>query len=121
FNSRKQELDDNKGVIDVLVEALTSESQLRIEIEGHACQVSSEAINMRVSRERAENTKALFPESFHKFITVKAYGESAPIYIPDDPREIRRDNPKLAVNRRVVVNIYLASLDVVYSPSRFGY
>lgn len=121
FNSRKRELDENKGVIDVLVEALKSERKLRIEIEGHACQVSSDAINMRVSKERAENAKALFPEELHQFITVRAYGESAPIYIPDDPKDIRRDNPKLAVNRRVVIKIYLVSLDVVYSPSRFGY
>ncbi|WP_330961109.1 OmpA family protein [Photobacterium sp. 53610] len=120
FNSRQKELLENKSVIDILVEALKSESHLRIEIEGHACQVSSEAINMKVSRERAENTKALFPESMHKFISVKAYGESAPIYEPEDPSEIRKDNPKLAVNRRVVVRIYLASLDIVYSPSRFG-
>lgn len=121
FNSRKRELDENKGVIDVLVEALKSERKLRIEIEGHACQVSSDAINMRVSKERAENAKALFPEDLHQFITVRAYGESAPIYIPDDPKDIRRDNPKLAVNRRVVIKIYLVSLDIVYSPSRFGY
>nr|WP_284694933.1 OmpA family protein [Photobacterium galatheae] len=120
FNSRDTNLSQNQGVIQVLTDALFSEPRLRIEIEGHACQLGMPEINLTISHKRAINARDLFPESLHNSITVKAFGDAVPIYRPNDDSEINRDNPRLKDNRRVEIRIYISSLDVVFNPSRSG-
>ncbi|MBD8513672.1 OmpA family protein [Photobacterium sp. CAU 1568] len=121
FNSREKELKNSKPVIDVLIEALQHEPQLRIEIEGHACQVGSPEANKLVSFERAMNAKAMFPDNLQKFIKATALSDAYPIYKPEKQSDLRRDNPKLEVNRRVEIRVYFTSLDVIFNPSRLGY
>ncbi|MFY2507358.1 OmpA family protein [Vibrio pectenicida] len=127
FNSRESELKQNKAVFlqlaATLAEVLKSESNLRVEIEGHACQVDTEQANMQVSAERAENAKQLLLESsavFKDRISLAIFGESKPLYSPKKGESIDRNNPNLRQNRRVEIRIYMSSLDVLFHPSRYG-
>ncbi|WP_425628398.1 OmpA family protein [Vibrio neptunius] len=126
FNSRKSELEHNEPVFvelaSALAEVLESESNLRVEIEGHACQVDSEEANMKVAAERANYAKQLLEKSdvFKDRISLAVFGESEPIYIPKKGESIDRNNPNLRQNRRVEIRIYMSSLDVVFHPSRYG-
>ncbi|GAB6261909.1 OmpA family protein [Photobacterium sp. R1] len=120
FNARETVLSQNQGIIQVLTDALFFEPRLRIEIEGHACQVGMPEINLKISHERAMNAKDLFPQSLHDSIIVRAFGDAVPLYRPKDESEINRSNPRLKDNRRVEIRIYISSLDVVFNPSRSG-
>lgn len=95
FNSRKSELERNAPLFSqlasALAEVLESESNLRVEIEGHACQVDTEEANMKVSADRANYAKQLLIESSDVFkdrISVAVFGESKPLYIPKKARAL---------------------------------
>lgn len=127
FNSRKSELERNAPLFSqlasALAEVLESESNLRVEIEGHACQVDTEEANMKVSADRANYAKQLLIKSSDVFkdrISVAVFGESKPLYIPKKGESIDRNNPNLRQNRRVEIRIYMSSLDVLFHPSRYG-
>ncbi|MCV5245491.1 hypothetical protein OFC58_33355, partial [Escherichia coli] len=46
--------------------------------------------------------------------------ESKPVYVPKQGEKVDRNNPNLRQNRRVVIRIYLQSLNVFFHPSRYG-
>ncbi|CED60760.1 Putative uncharacterized protein [Moritella viscosa] len=119
FNSTEKEINDNKAIIDILSEAVKNEPNLRIRIEGHACQVDNVEINLKVSAARAENAKQAFPEALHTRIEVVALGESQPV-VEAKGDAIDRNNKALQANRRVEIRIYLPTLNVVFHPSRIG-
>ncbi|CAM3914606.1 OmpA family protein [Vibrio aquimaris] len=127
FNSRESELEQNEPVFrqlaTALAEVLKSETNLRVEIEGHACQVDTEEINMKVAAERANYAKQLLLECSEVFkdkISLAVFGESKPLYIPKKGETVDRNNPNLRQNRRVEIRMYLPSLDVLFHPSRYG-
>ncbi|TOF71808.1 cell envelope biogenesis protein OmpA, partial [Vibrio parahaemolyticus] len=127
FNSREKELKDHASIFKQLAASLANvledEPNLRVEIEGHACQVGTEKANMQVSAERAEYAKKLLMKEFPVFegrVSVAAFGESKPVYVPKQGEKVDRNNPNLRQNRRVVIRIYLQSLNVFFHPSRYG-
>lgn len=127
FNSKETELNENEAVFmelgSALAEVLEAELNLRVEIEGHACQVDTAEKNMQVAADRAENAKTLLlkvSSVFNDRISVEAFGESRPIYVPVEGEKIDRNNPNLKQNRRVVIRIYMQSFDVYFHPSRYG-
>ncbi|EPQ8263638.1 OmpA family protein [Vibrio alginolyticus] len=127
FNSREKELKDHapifKQLAASLANVLENEPNLRVEIEGHACQVGTEKANMQVSAERAEYAKKLLMKEFPVFegrVSVAAFGESKPVYVPKQGEKVDRNNPNLRQNRRVVIRIYLQSLNIFFHPSRYG-
>ncbi|MFA0522992.1 OmpA family protein [Vibrio sp. 10N.222.52.C3] len=127
FNSKENELKENEAVFmelgSALAEVLEAESNLRVEVEGHACQVDTAEKNMQVAADRAENAKALLlkvSSVFKDRISIEAFGESRPIYLPVEGEKIDRNNPNLKQNRRVVIRIYMQSFDVYFHPSRYG-
>ncbi|MCX8837975.1 OmpA family protein [Vibrio parahaemolyticus] len=127
FNSREKELKDHASIFKQLAASLANvledEPNLRVEIEGHACQVGTEKANMQVSAERAEYAKKLLMKEFPVFdgrVSIAAFGESKPVYDPKQGEKVDRKNPNLRQNRRVVIRIYLQSLNVFFHPSRYG-
>ncbi|WP_025621426.1 OmpA family protein, partial [Vibrio parahaemolyticus] len=127
FNSREKELKDHASIFKQLAASLANvledEPNLRVEIEGHACQVGTEKANMQVSAERAEYAKKLLMKEFPVFdgrVSIAAFGESKPVYVPKQGEKVDRNNPNLRQNRRVVIRIYLQSLNVFFHPSRYG-
>ncbi|PKF50039.1 cell envelope biogenesis protein OmpA [Enterovibrio nigricans] len=120
FNSVSDELTGIKPAIEALEKALEKEKALRIEIEGHACQVDTPEVNLEVSKRRAENARDLFSESLHPRISIAAFGEFQPLYVPKNPEALNRSNEELKQNRRVEIRIYIPSLDIVFHPSRYG-
>nr|WP_256867784.1 OmpA family protein [Vibrio parahaemolyticus] len=127
FNSREKELKDHASIFKQLAASLANvledEPNLRVEIEEHACQVGTEKANMQVSAERAEYAKKLLMKEFPVFdgrVSVAAFGESKPVYVPKQGEKVDRNNPNLRQNRRVVIRIYLQSLNVFFHPSRYG-
>ena len=127
FNSRESELEQNEAVFrqlaTALADVLKNESNLRVEIEGHACQVDTEEVNMQVAAERAKYAKKLLLECSDVFkdrISLAVFGESKPLYSPKKGESIDRNNPNLRQNRRVEIRIYMSSLDVLFHPSRYG-
>ncbi|MCG7495260.1 OmpA family protein [Vibrio sp. Of7-15] len=119
FNSTKDEMIANQPVISAISDAIKEQGGIHIEIEGHACQVDTPEINMKVSRARAENAKKAFPESLHDRIYIRAMGENMPV-VEAYGKDVHRSNPELMKNRRVEIRLYLQALNVIFHPSRMG-
>ncbi|MGL6258243.1 hypothetical protein [Vibrio sp. WXL210] len=117
FNSRENEVEVYQPFFDAFAEQLKQYGDVRLIIEGHACQVDSSEVNIQVSHERAENTKAAFGEDLASRIQTFSKGFDEPIYIPE-PQDIRSDNPNLIANRRVVVRAYIPKFSLTFPASR---
>lgn len=127
FNSTEIESTTNQPVLEELTvaldELLKDESNLIVEIEGHACQVDTEENNMKVAAERAEKAKAMLLSKstiFKDRIKLSVFGETKPLYIPKDGEKVDRHNKNLRQNRRVEIRIYMQSLSVIFNASRYG-
>ncbi|MGL6312880.1 OmpA family protein [Vibrio sp. WXL103] len=117
FNSWDAEVDKYKELFDHLKNEFKYREQVRIVIEGHACPVGTPEQNYTVSKRRAEKVKAAFGEALAAKITTFAKGSDELIYTPE-PEELDEDNPKLAVNRRVVIKFYIPEFILSYPTSR---
>jgi len=85
-----------KNKLDMVVQVLKENPEIRVELAGHTCQIGPEDYNMRLSRQRAEAvaqyliSKGISPNK----LEVKGYGESKPVVAAP-----KNDN-EFAVNRR---------------------
>jgi outer membrane protein OmpA-like peptidoglycan-associated protein len=127
FNATEIESKTNQPVLEELTvaldELLKDESNLIVEIEGHACQVDTEENNMKVAAERAEKAKAMLLSKstiFKDRIKLSVFGETKPLYVPKDGEKVDRHNQNLRQNRRVEIRIYMQSLSVIFNASRYG-
>lgn len=95
---------------------LTKIPNVVVEVEGHACQNGNSEYNQKLSAQRAFNVASLFSS----VDDVRFFGERRVLVdVPND--EIRKDNDKLNINRRVEVRIYLQEFAARIPPSRLGF
>jgi outer membrane protein OmpA-like peptidoglycan-associated protein len=82
--------------LDKMVDYLTKNSNLRIEISGHSDNTGSEAINQKLSKERAKAVAdyLLKKKIDRQSITTTGYGSSKPI-VPNDSEEHKQQNRRV--------------------------
>jgi outer membrane protein OmpA-like peptidoglycan-associated protein len=97
-------LETNYPPLDFIGDLLNKYPDLKIRIEGHACNLGTEAYNMELSRKRAEAVQNYIRQKHgikpEKFI-LEFYGESRPV-APNDSEQNREKNRR--------VDIYLVIL-----------
>ncbi len=97
-------LEANHPPLDFIGGLLNKYPDLKVRIEGHACNLGPEAFNMELSRQRAEAVQNYLIQKYgikpEKFI-LEFYGESRPI-APNDSEQNREKNRR--------VDIYLVIL-----------
>lgn len=94
-------LDESRGTLDEVGEALQKHPELKIEIQGHTDTRGAAAYNRRLSQKRAESARAYLLKHFKledRNLVAKGYGES-------QPETKERNKEQLLRNRRVVLNV----------------
>ncbi len=100
FNSHKLK-SNAKRALNLILNRLKGKNYNRILVEGYTDNIGSKSYNLRLSKERAQSVaNYLISKGVPKnLVEIVGYGESHPIYPNDSKRH-------MALNRRVVINIY---------------
>jgi len=83
-------------MLDEAVAIMKENSQLRVKIDGHTCDIGSDEYNQKLSEKRAKSVRDYFVDhgvSINR-LEMEGYGETQPAY-PNNSKENR------AMNRRV--------------------
>ncbi|MGL6260788.1 OmpA family protein [Vibrio sp. WXL103] len=117
FNESEVDVGRYKRVFDILSDILVKASDFKVIIAGHACQIGTEASNLQLSLQRAEQAKSAFSDQVADKVEIVGRGASEAILNPTF-KEIDDKNPSLVVNRRVEIKIYLSEFALCFPASR---
>jgi outer membrane protein OmpA-like peptidoglycan-associated protein len=87
-----------KTELDAKIEILKSHTEMKVKIEGHACEIGSNAVNMKIGQERADAAKQYLVEKGidASRITTVSKGKTEPI-APNTTEENRRKNRRVKI------------------------